>query len=264
MTDRRGEPLLAEALEAIAAEREATTEEMEAWAAFARRLPETPDSRVAATQPASAPATRAPLRTPSPSTPTEGIRTAFEETVRQAPTVEEYESDPAAQMARDLGPELAAAVYGSADPPPNLRTLLRRAVSGVRETRRRAIRWIDEEERSVRSYRSELEAIREELGEYEAPSPAVAADGSFASHERLGELHEACRELAVDRQESLHARMCPEYDRREYVAYLYRDRSTTFPVLAAVAETVAELRRLRTAVERDLAGLDRTGDPGSP
>lgn len=256
--------MLAEAFEAIAAERDATTEEAEAWAAFARRLPETPGSGGAATQPAGGgPATRVPLGTPSPSRSTEGIRTAFEETVRRAPTVEEYEGDPAAQMAGDLGPELAAAVYGSADPPPNLRTLLRRAVRGVRENRRRAIRRVDREERSLRSYRSELAAIREELGDYEAVYPDVSAEGLFVYHERLGDLWEACRELAVDRQESLHAPMGPEYDRREYVAYLYRDCSVSFPVLAAVARTLARIQRLQRAVERDLAEIDGTGDHGS-
>lgn len=264
MTECRGEPLLAEAFEAIDAERDATNEEAEAWAAFARRLPETPATGAAATQPAGGgPATGIPLGTPSPSPSTEGIRTAFEETVRQAPTVEEYEGEPAAQMSGDLGPELAAAVYGSADPPPNLRTLLRRAVRGVRENRRRAIRRLDAEERSLRSYRSELAAIREELDECEAGFPDGSAAEPSGHHERLDELHGACRDLAVERQESLHARMGPEFDRREYVAYLYRDCSTSFPVLAAVARMVAEIRRLQGGVWRDPAGLDGAGDHGS-
>lgn len=264
MTDCRSEsgPLLAEALDATAAERNATNEELAAWASFARRIPETPDPDAAATKPAGGgPATRVLPGTPSSSTSTQGIQTAFEETVRRAPTVEEYESEPAAQMAGDLGPELAAAVYGSADPPANLQTLLRRAVRGVRENRRRVIRRVDEEEQSLQSYRSELAAIREELGEYEAVCPDVSAKGLFIYHEGLGELREACRDLAVDRQELLHEPMDTEYDRREYVAYLYRDCSRRFPVLAAVAETVTGIRRLRTSIERDLAGIDGTGDP---
>lgn len=263
MTDCRSgsRPLLAEALDATATERNATNEELAAWASFARRISETPDPGAAATQPAGGgPATRVLPGTPSSSTPTQGIRTAFEETVRRAPTVEEYESEPAAQMARDLGRELAAAVYGSADPPGNLRTLLQRAVHSVCENRRRVIRRVDEEERSLRSYRSELAAIRRELGEYEAVYPDVSAESLFVYHEGLGELREACRDLAVDRQESLHESMGPEYDRREYVAYLYRDCSRRFPVLAAVAEMVTEIRRFRTSIERDLAGIDGTRD----
>jgi hypothetical protein len=60
----------------------------------------------------------------------------------------------------------------------------------------------------------------------------------------LDELWEACRRLAVDRQELLHEWMGPEYDHLEYVAYLYRDCAVSFQVLAAVAKTESAVKRL--------------------
>jgi len=252
------DPRIREALSAIAAERGTATAEIEAWEAFRRRLGKIASSLSPprqASQRGEVTALGSPGEVCGDAKVQETVRTAFEETVFSIDAVDDLESDPYALMRAELGTEIAATVYES-PPPPRFVPVLREAAENVLGNRRHLVELLDAEERSIRESWSALQPVREELDSYRTVYPDVSAQGLFVYHKRLGELHDRCEAIAVERQASLHSSSGVDHDSIRFIEYLYEDCSVTFPALSAVTTTVRDVADLRADLRRDISTLE--------
>lgn len=190
------------------------------------------------------------------------IRTAYTETVMATPAADEMERVPAEHMAAELGPDITNAVLISANPPSNLLAMIRRASTCALRSRDRVIEKLDDEESNVESLTEDLLSVRDEVGTYDSIYPAISFKGLVVYHQRLGELRQECASIARRRQEEFHTTFPGDYTRFEWSEYLYRDCEVAHPVLAAVAETVAEIDEFRHRLRLEVVNAE--GNLGPP
>ncbi|ELZ93100.1 DUF7260 family protein [Haloferax sulfurifontis] len=169
------------------------------------------------------------------------VRELFAETIRAHSVADGDESEPLSVTIREeFGPEVAAAL--DSDTGGRFTPAVKEAVVSAAVDRKRGLdgmrRALDGEERSLRAALAVLDECEDWLVRAdETPLSGLGFDALRRRHEALADRREACDRLVRERQRRLggatHHTAAVEVDHRLLAAYLYEDRATDYPVLAA-------------------------------
>jgi hypothetical protein len=260
MTDRRFTARIRSARSAVAAERERTVAEREAFEAFERRVGALSSQRpnrsggfgklARSLSRGSSSATASAL---------DRVCAAYRETVLELSHYDEEYGEPLLDnLAAEFGEEIGTAVAGgvfSAELKAALCTAAREAAS------RRAtfVSVLEEEREALDDAARELRDIGEAAAGLDADIE-TARGASFASlrevRERFCALDRRCEGLAERRQERLRGPRAggqwPRDDGASLNEYLYAPLDVTYPILADASDAAATLREERRRVERAL------------
>ncbi|WP_424007907.1 DUF7260 family protein [Haloferax denitrificans] len=169
------------------------------------------------------------------------VRELFAETIRAHSVADGDESEPLSVTIREeFGPEVSAAL--DSDTGGRFTPAVKEAVVSAAVDRKRGLdgmrRALDGEERSLRAALAVLDECEDWLVRAdETPLSGLGFDALRRRHEALADRREACDRLVRERQRRLggatHHTAAVEVDHRLLAAYLYEDRATDYPVLAA-------------------------------
>jgi len=252
MTRRRFTTQVRRARNALAAERERTVAERNAFRAFERRIAGLSPQRLDGGSPTGF--ARSLSRASSRSA-LDRVRDAYRETVVALAHYDEEYGEPLLEnLGAEFGEEIGAAVAGSGVFTAELKTAL---CSGARDaaSRRATFLGVLDEEREA------LDDAARELRDVGDAAAALAVDDtSFTSlrdtRDDLCELCGHCEALVADRQETLRApRAGGRWRTDEDLSlneYLYDALDVTYPVLADASDAAATLREQRRQIERAL------------
>jgi ferric-dicitrate binding protein FerR (iron transport regulator) len=245
--------------EALAAEREQSQEEVDAFEAFRDRIRDldaTPASGASAA-PADGPGGIRVGGSPG-GTPMDAIKEAYRETVADVPHYDdEYVEDPDQHFATELGAEIAAALEGNDRLTPGIQQGLVAAARTARASRDELLEILDEERTALDEAEEFLADIDSELdARFDEPVEDWRTGRLFDVHDRLDDLEERLDEFARDRQEMLDER--PQTadhpaGRGATGSYFYRDCDSSFPILSAVAALIDRIESHRTELEDEIA-----------
>ncbi|MFK5603507.1 MULTISPECIES: DUF7260 family protein [Haloferax] len=182
------------------------------------------------------------------------VRELFAETIRPHSVSDVSESEPLAVTIREeFGPEVATAL--SPDAGSRFTPAVKEAVVSAATERQRGLdgmcRALDGEERSLRAALAVLDECEDWVARAdETPLSELGFDALRRRHETLAGHREACDRLVRERQRHLngatHHTAAVEVDHRFLATYLYEDRATDYPVLAAatrVDDSCADCQR---------------------
>ena len=202
-----------------------------------------------------------PVRRSGPTTSSaEQVRSLFEDTVRPYSVADLDEPEPlTATMSEELGDGIAAVLDPST--PGRFTAEVQQSVHAAVEQRQAELRAMEraletERESLVESLKR-LDATREWLEEAdERPLSALGFEGLRERHERLETHRSRCEEVADARQTVLDGTTSEGtktgLTHRSLVEYLSQERSSTYPVLSAVARFEATCRDCQQTVRNHL------------
>jgi hypothetical protein len=244
---------IAAARDAVATERSLVEAERDAFEAFDRRVADV--GTVAASTSATPASTLLTDRRQSDRSLAR-VRAAYEETVMSVPHHDsEYGDTLAESLAADFGEQLAVALVEGSTLPTEVRDAVRAAASAARRERREFLDVLDREDASLTRTAEDLAAVRTDLRALDdRPLSTRSFDDLRRLWNRVQALDARTDGIAMQRQETLrsHRGELPGVP-ADLQEYLYADLSPTYPALAAIAATAADLRRARRRVERRLA-----------
>lgn len=194
------------------------------------------------------------VRSGAPRSAASAVRRAYEDTVMGvAHYAEDYDDTYPESLAAEFGPDVATALLEGPLTEPCKRALLG-AASDARDRRTRFLDALDEEWRSLETAERILRQITTGLRSLDAsPTPRGSCDDLAAARSTLDTMERRCRSLATDRQETIQDRAFTggwRADASHVQEYLYVDLEPTYPVLAAVTETLSRIERRRERNER--------------
>jgi hypothetical protein len=187
------------------------------------------------------------------------IESAYRDTVMSTRHyASEYGETFEVNLRSEFGTELACALTDSrAVSAVLLRTLRDRTRTSIRQ-REEFAQVVEREQDSLLAIDGELSRIEADL--YEVGRSSTDSTGHDPSHrdtERLGDLEDACDELADRRQETLHSQLSAQLlglDGVNLMTYLYGECDFTCPALADVLAVLESVRRYQRRVRhRSLA-----------
>jgi len=248
---------LADAREALRAERRRCVDEREAFRAFRR---EVAASQATASAPTRTPATATLVRQRGQRGGTDaalsGLRRSYERTVMSVPHYdEEYGDDFGESLAAEFGPDVATAFRSASVLSPALRRTVAAAAASSLDERGKFIEVVDEEAESVASMRDDIEALLGRLGDLDrTPLSERGFDALLALYDDLSALRERLEALVAARQETIsHHRRALSALVPDVTEFFYADLSVRYPVLATLAEVGTTLDTATRRVERRLA-----------
>mgnify|MGYP000716515380 FL=1 len=233
------------ALDAVASERASVRTEYEAFATF--------DSRVAELSTVTVPSGPPLVADPRPSGQSlERVRTAYAETVMSVPHYEaEYGDTVAESLAAEFGDDLAAALLTGTALTPELRDAVRAAVSAARREREAFLDVLGRETDSLATMADDIDALRADLDALDdRPLSARNFDELHDVWSTVRELEARLDGIGLRRQETIrsHRSDLPGVP-TDLCEYLYDDLSSSYPVLATLADLGDELNGARRRVE---------------
>lgn len=258
MTGRRFTARIRRARNALAAERERTIAERDAFEAFERRVGALSPHRVERSGPGAF--TRSLPETSPTTSALDRVREAYRETVVALSHYDDEYGEPVIEnLAAEFGEEVGAAVAGSGVFTPELKTALCTGARDAASRRATFLTVLDEEREALDAAARELRDIDEAATGLD-PDPNSGTGVSFTSlretRDRLCALSRRCEDLVAERQESLRApRAGGRWKRDESASlneYLYDALDVTYPVLADASDAAATLRDERRRIERAL------------
>ncbi|ELZ93636.1 DUF7260 family protein [Haloferax sulfurifontis] len=248
---------LADAREALRAERRRCVDEREAFRAFRR---EVAASQATASAPTRTPATATLVRQRGQRGGTDaalsGLRRSYERTVMSVPHYdEEYGDDFGESLAAEFGPDVATAFRSASVLSPALRRTVAAAAASSLDERGKFIEVVDEEAESVASMRDDIEALLGRLRDLDrTPLSERGFDALLGLYEELSALRERLEALVAARQETIsHHRRALSALVPDVTEFFYAELSVRYPVLATLAEGGATLDTATRRVERRLA-----------
>jgi hypothetical protein len=237
------------ALDAVADERTTIRNEHEALAAFDRRVVELSTVTISTGPPL--------VADPQPSGQSlERLRTAYAETVMATPHYDfEYGDTLAESLGAEFGDALAAALVGGTALTPELRDAVRAAAEAAQRERTEFLDVLDREAESLETVVDDVAAIEAELDSLDdRPLSARSFDDLYDLWAALGEIDARVEGIAMQRQETIrNQRTALPGVPADLCEYLYHDLSTSYPVLAALADLGNRLECARRRVECALA-----------
>lgn len=177
------------------------------------------------------------------------VRRAYEGTVMDVSHyADDYDDTYSESIAAEFGPDVASALLQGTVTEPCKRALLA-AASDARARRTRFLDDLDEERRSLESADGTIRQIATGLESLDASAlPRDSFDDLGAARSTLETMERRCRSVATDRQDAIQAHAFTGGWRAaasHIQEYLYADLAVTYPVLAAVAETLSRIDRRR-------------------
>jgi hypothetical protein len=246
----------------LAAERERTAAERDAFEAFERRVGALSPQRPDRSGGPGALARSLSAESDGSSSPLDRVREAYRETILALDHYEEeYGESMIENLTAEFGAELGCAVAGSGVFTAELKTAL---VAGAREAAARRATFvtvIDEERNALEAAARELRDVGEAMAELDLDSIGRTDERlSFGSlretRECLRALGGRCEDLAESRQTSLRAPRAGGQWRRDddtsLNEYFYAGLEVTHPILADASEAAAALREAQRRIERTL------------
>lgn len=187
----------------------------------------------------------------------EQIRTAYRRTVMATDHyAEEYGDSLAESLASEFGRDIALALTTDAVFSPQLRESLVRSARESREKRTQFREVLKAERESIERAADRLSDVESAESErFETDVSEWDTDALFDGRDEVLDLLGRCESIATARQEEIHdhratrARRCTG---TEFMPYLYRSLSVTYPVLADVAAVVERLRSRRDDLDAEI------------
>jgi hypothetical protein len=250
------------AIEVVEAEREWTTDERDAFAAFTNRIVDLDVAAVnSPTDELQQPSLR--LLVPSPhastaATSLEEIRDIYREMVMAVDHYADvYDDTLEESLAQEFGSEVATTVLTSDQLTPQLRDRLVECSQQARQSRHSFLQ-------NLKSESSALETADMELTRLGADLNRVVGTCSFddwtdtelaGADERLRSRGRECEQLLVDRQAALGERRVASthHNDHEFSEYLYESLSVTYPVVSDTTSLIDTLRTAQQSVEQALS-----------
>lgn len=240
---------LCDARDAVSAERARTVAERDAFERFKRRAVRLDPSTPSPPDPPSAGG--GTLATAGGSV-VEGAslaeaRDAYAETVMATPHYdEEYEETLPESLAAEFGDGVAGAMVGGGTLTPQLRGTLVDSADRAREEREELLADLDREEAGIDAARDTLSSAVDAADEVsDADLDYSSYTDLVADYERL-EWHERRVEaLLRDRQATVHER---EAERPHWYEYLYGCLESSYPIMGAATEALADLGAARDSI----------------
>lgn len=185
------------------------------------------------------------------------VRDAYEAVVMDLPHyADEYDDTYAESLEGEFGPDVASALLEGCFTEPCKRALLA-AGSDARDRRTRFLDELDDERRSLETAERTVRQVLAGLDSLDdAPVGVASFEDATADRSTLVGMERRCRSLASDRQAAIHEHSFTpgrSADVRHLQEYLYADLARTYPVLAAVAETISRVEDLRGRYEGAIA-----------
>lgn len=196
--------------------------------------------------------------TPPGAAATEAVRRAYENTVLALPFHErEYGEGYAENLRAEFGPDLAAALtVGDTFTPAVKRTLLE-AITAATETRETIRESCDRELASLEAVERDLVPLAAEVRGHDVRRLEGRTFGELDGFwTRLGRIRERCDRIVAERQDAISTHrdvFDGGADGDEFVVYLYRNLSVTYPVCALCSEIGTCAASVRDRVETALA-----------
>lgn len=232
-----------EARSELATEEERVTAEQSAFISFQRKV-----SEIEATSTVSKKVGAASMHPKLGDGNIKQVRNAYRETIMSVPHYKmEYDEPIEANMAAELGDEMAAAVLDGGQYTKPIKRRLISQCNDARQRRKELLIVLEREQRRLENAEAELRDI---VSDFEDEATGLDSDHTFSElsdmWSRLGEVENRCREFIENHSEAhgngLHGR--PEF--REH---LYNSVSTTHPVLSEGIRIVDQIiMRRRTAL----------------
>jgi hypothetical protein len=255
------------AIEVIATDRDRTTSERKAFTRFIDRLSEFSVTGVASeTDPSSHTPAQTVLGQASSSrseSQTARVCELYRETVMGVDHyVEEYGDSLDESIAEEFGFETAAAIHNNDQLTPQLRDRLLEASTRARESRHALLQGLKHEHNALHSADEALSELGADLDDVlSAQSLQTWPDEELATVRKdLHERERECNRLATDRQDTLHEQRIPSTHHidLEFIEYLYRSLSVTYPVLTDITSLTETLRTARDDVDDTLASRENS------
>lgn len=240
------------ARDALATERRKVRAEREVFEEFERQV-----SELSVSQPAPRPDGDAPqlLRETGPDAGLGRLRAAYEATVMSVPHYEaEYGEPFAERVSAELAPKYADLLRTASSLTPPLKRGVVLAAADARQRRTAFLEILDDEEKCLAEATAFLSAVRP----LPCGSPDVPFDHLHRLDEQLCEYENWTETRLSDRQTHLHRSSAGRtrtnrIDPKSLNQYLYRSLETTYPVLDALAQLLADIRTARRATARRIA-----------
>ena len=184
----------------------------------------------------------------------------YRDTIRSIPRYSNDDEPLPEHMAAEFGPDLVESVFANQRLTPALGQALVTAGRDARTCRTRFLEKLDAESNALETADASLRNVARRLGSWDArPLSEYSFEELVETHERLDKLEEHCERIATERQRALldGEWSCPNPSTSSGLqAYLYRDLSVTYPVLADVAAQCRLLRRAQSRVRRMLTTVE--------
>ena len=262
MPGRRFTTRIRRARTALAAERERTAAERDAFEAFERRVgslsPQRPDR---SSGPGALAHSLSGNADRSPSV-LDRVRGAYRETVLTLDHYEEeYDESVIENLTAEFGAEVGRAVAGSGVFTAELKTALSAGAREAASRRATFVAVLDEERGRLDDAGRELREVGEAMADLGVGTDRTTGrEESFTSlretRESLHALVTRCEEVVENRQEVLRAPRAGGHWRRgddtSLNEYLYIDLEVTYPILADASEAAATIREEQRRIERAL------------
>lgn len=235
----------------LAAERERTVAERDAFTAFEKRV-----SRLEP-RPLDPASSGPPLSISQPQGGSllERVREAYRETVMRVDHYDEEYGEPlSVNLAAEFGEEVGAAVCGGGAFTSPVKAAVCNAARDAVDRRSVFVDVLDEERAALEGAARDLRGIGAVVERIDRTT--IGSFGSLReTRERLCEIEQRCEDLVADRQTTLRTpRVGGRWDAEESLnEYLYAELNVTYPVLADAADAADAVREQRRRIERALA-----------
>lgn len=207
---------------------------------------------------------RVPIQSPPQARrPKQGDRIcrAYRETVMSVSHFEEeYDDSLRKHMVAEFGPDLVNSLFNCHQLTPQAKRGLLEASQQSSDQRAKFLKILDSESEDLKYAQSTLDGIIGDLVEWnERPFSAYSFSQLQEFYECLTDFERRCEQLAVERQQNIHADVWPSLDgsvRNSLQCYLYYELDITYPILTDIADCCTLLQEVSRSVEKSISTTD--------